>query len=554
MDLTTFVQKCILSKNLHWKTALKLYPVELKRIKEQTSFLPSNTQPNARYYCIINNIQNHPTCKTCQSPVGWTRLMSKGFKQYCNTRCKNLDPTQQAKMKEGIVKKYGIDNVSKVRSVVKKRSETNQQRYGGHPMQLVRFKDKTKQTNQQRYGVDHPMQLQQFKDKAERTNQEKYGARYIQQIEAFRNKTKQTNQQKYGSDFWMQQHFTEDTLQKLNNPLWLQHEHHVLRKTLSQIACDLGFNHMTTLARYFRLHGVEIKHFYQSRGERELLDWLSQYVEVESNQRNIISPYELDIFIPKLKIAIEYCGLYWHSEQQGKTATYHQNKLLRCQSMGIQLITIFEDEWQNKKHQVQSKLKAVIGCDDRLVVYGRKTNTTIVAKKRAQTFMDQYHIQSKGPCSVQIGLEYGTELVACATFRQNKPGIYELTRYATKYHVPGGFSKLISFFQRTHDWVTIITFADLRWSSGALYKVSGWLLDKTLRPDFSYIIGNRRSHKFNYRRKYLPTKLKHFDPSKSERVNCDENGLFRIWDCGKLRFTLQNDSPSKNHSKTDVTR
>ena len=46
-------------------------------------------------------------------------------------------------------------------------------------------------------------------------------------------------------------------------------------------------------------------------------------------------------------IAIEYDGLYWHTEKHGKDKNYHYNKMLECNKKGIGLIQIFDDEYNN---------------------------------------------------------------------------------------------------------------------------------------------------------------------------------------------------------------
>lgn len=127
------------------------------------------------------------------------------------------------------------------------------------------------------------------------------------------------------------------------------------------------------------------------------------------------------------------------------------------------------------------------------------------------------------------------------TFIKQRNSEYELRRYATSAHVVGGFSKLLSYFKKTYEWNMLISFADLRWSNGNLYKQTGWKLDKILHPDYVYSPNaQNRVHKFNYRRKNLPNLLNEFNPELSERENCDNNNMLRIWDCGKLRYIIQN--------------
>lgn len=279
---------------------------------------------------------------------------------------------------------------------------------------------------------------------------------------------------------------------------------------------------------------------YRSKGEQQISSLITTQfgIQVQNNARYVIPPYELDIYIPEYNLAIEYCGLFWHSESAGKGRLYHKRKQKMCEQHGIQLITIFEDEWINKKQIVTKKLQSLLGLQtDR--IYARNTTISDIKQKEKKDFFDQYHIQGNGPGSITYGLYYKGELVACCSFsRKNKTEWY-LTRYATKYNVIGGFSKLVKYFTDNHSWEQLISFADLRWSTGKLYEQTNWSLDKEIPPDYYYIIGSSvRKHKFGFRRKYLPNKLKHFDPQLSEKQNCDNNGLLRIWDCGKKRYVL----------------
>ncbi len=57
-------------------------------------------------------------------------------------------------------------------------------------------------------------------------------------------------------------------------------------------------------------------------------------------------------------------------------------------------------------------------------------------------------------------------------------------------------------------------------------------MDK-LRPDYMYIIGNRRHHKFKFRKNKLS---KMFNESGSEREVALRNKIFRIYDSGKIKW------------------
>ena len=69
--------------------------------------------------------------------------------------------------------------------------------------------------------------------------------------------------------------------------------------------------------------------------------------------------YELDIYLPELSLAFEFNGIYWHS-QKFKPKYYHQDKTIKCYKNGIQLIHIWENEWDNNKELLQEKIANVI--------------------------------------------------------------------------------------------------------------------------------------------------------------------------------------------------
>jgi hypothetical protein len=110
-----------------------------------------------------------------------------------------------------------------------------------------------------------------------------------------------------------------------------------------------------------------------SKAETEILEWLTvlNINDVIINDRTILKGKELDIYIPSHSLAIEFNGLYWHSELNGKDKNYHLNKTIKCKEQDIQLIHIFEDEWLDK----QDIIKNIIKIKLRLIeekVYGRK--------------------------------------------------------------------------------------------------------------------------------------------------------------------------------------
>jgi len=150
-----------------------------------------------------------------------------------------------------------------------------------------------------------------------------------------------------------------------------------------------------------------------SRNEQELADFIETLgLEVVRNNRELIKPQELDIVIPSHKLAIEYNGIYWHSEQAGIGPDYHSEKTKACESKGYRLIHIFEDEWVLKKDIVKSRLKHILGKTEDLSHIGaRQCVVREITSEQKNKFLEKYHIQGKDSSKVKLGAFYQDQLL-----------------------------------------------------------------------------------------------------------------------------------------------
>jgi hypothetical protein len=307
--------------------------------------------------------------------------------------------------------------------------------------------------------------------------------------------------------------------------------------TKLKIVCDLGHEYEVKYNDFKQGYRCPKCSNRISNGEKEVVDFLkSLNIEVIENDRSIIPPLELDIVVPEKKLAIEYCGLYWHSELR-LDKNYHSNKLEQCNKAGYRLITIFEDEWLNKQEIVKSRLKYILGLEENRI-YARKCTVKEISKIWSKEFIEKYHIQGYSSSSLCLGAFYNSELVAVMTFGKRGKSIYELNRFCTSTNVVGVFSKILKYFEeKNSECKEIITFADRRWSEGDLYKKIGFEKDKELNPDYSYFKTNRiRFHKFGFRHYGMKNKLENYNPNLTERENMLNNNYYRIYDCGKIRW------------------
>lgn len=426
-----------------------------------------------------------------------------------------ISPTQQQLREASNNRKYGVPNPGMIEGVRIKALNTMTIKYGGH-----------------NWSTDGN------REKRDATCKEKYGDPNVGKTEYARQKAKQTNMLRYGREHINQKHISDEAYTKINSIEWLWDQHNNLQRPLSDIARECGVD-MSILMIRLRQHDLETQHFFHSTGEREVLHFLENLLPdtpILHNVRNVIPPYELDIYIPSWNLAIEYCGLYWHSTEF-KERTYHQKKMQACSEQGIRLITLFEDEWTHRQNVVKTKLQHILNKNTNPSIPARKTKVVTLTSSEKSKFFEKNHIQGSGPGSITYGLQYNEAVIAAMTFIQ-QGDVYVLNRYATSCIVPGGFSKLLNHFTSTHEWSQVVSFADLRWSTGLLYEQTGWVLDKTLPVDYYWCKNGKRYHKFGFRHRHLSSKLSVYDPTKPENVNCKNNGYTKIYNCGINRYVI----------------
>lgn len=269
-----------------------------------------------------------------------------------------------------------------------------------------------------------------------------------------------------------------------------------------------------------------------SKPEKELADFVeSLSFDVLRNDRTLIAPREVDVLVPSKNVAFEYNGLYWHTEAKvGRNL--HYDKWLACKNAGVHLVTIWEHDWLNNNDVVKSMVRAKLGINNG-TVGARKTNVLRIDFSTAAEFLNRWHIQGSAKGSDYLGLYHNNGLIGVAVFKRFSGGAY-LERYASSVSIPGGLDKCMA----TLPYGNYVTFADLSVSSGALYCKTDWKYDRLMPPDYRYWYDNTLVHKFNFRLKRFrddPALL--YDPKMTERQLAELNGIERVYNCGKIRYT-----------------
>lgn len=278
-----------------------------------------------------------------------------------------------------------------------------------------------------------------------------------------------------------------------------------------------------------------------SKKEKEIVNFIKTITkeEIIENDKNIISPLELDIYIPNLSLAIEFDGLRWHSENFCENKNYHLEKTIECNKKGIRLLHIFEDEWDFKKDIIKEIIKGIIvgSCNK---FFARKCNVELVSSNEAKIFINENHLQPYINSSINIGLYYNNELLSLMSFGKKRINLgskhidnqFELLRYCTKREttVIGGAIKLFKFFLKNYNPEKIISYSDNRLFLGKVYEKLGFSLKHTSPPNYFYVIGKKRENRFKFRKSELIKEG--YDKNKTEHEIMLERGIYRIYDCG----------------------
>ncbi len=275
-----------------------------------------------------------------------------------------------------------------------------------------------------------------------------------------------------------------------------------------------------------------------SKAEQSIADTLRSHgLEVLQSNRSILGKFELDIVLPEKKVAIEFNGMYWHSEANGKDRYYHRTKTDLANEAGYRLIHIWEDDFNEDPEREINFILNACGLTSKKMVYARKTTIGEVGSDEAARFLKVNHVQGSVGASVKLGTYHEGELVAVTLFAKRNYG-HELVRHAASVTVIGGLGKVVKHFHREHN-TPIHSFCDISRHDGKSYESAGFVKSGELKPDYKYVINGKREHKFGFRLASIKTKFPEvYSEAKTEREMMEEAGIPRVWDCGKVRYVF----------------
>lgn len=321
---------------------------------------------NKEYYDEYLKKEDEGICPICGKNTTFYTIL-EGYATYCSTKCLNLDPIIRSKIEKTNLERYGAKGNfgrpeisqraierSQSDDANQRRAKTNLKRYNAeNPYASKLIIDKLKQNNLDKYGVEYSWQREDVKKKIEQTHINKYGTKSHTQSIEFKRQQYINKQLKY-KQFEINNNCTRRTeIVKLYGHGWIHKDSGIKINYLKYYGILFIKNEDVVLIKEYYEKG----HTQSSFPEVALSNYVKSIYNgtIIENTRLIINPYELDIYLPDLNLAIEYNGRYWHAYPR-KFKSYHLDKSLLCREKGIRLIHIYEFEDFEKQKQLLKDL------------------------------------------------------------------------------------------------------------------------------------------------------------------------------------------------------
>jgi hypothetical protein len=578
-----------------------------KRIKKENISLWLNISKididipfNEKFYLYENNLDNVPNC-ICGNKVRFISV-KVGYTKYCSKRCVWDSSVVKEKRSNTNLEKYGVDNPSKSNFIKEKVKKSNNIKFGvDYPLQNKDILDKNKEFFLEKYGVDNPIKVKSIKTKAIETLMNNYGVNVPAKSEIIKQKMISTTKEKYGVDNIIK---SKEVVEKVKNTnlerygfiypmkneivknksiknqidkygdLYIRTDEYKSKvklnkkknwsKKVNEYIIDISNNRLEIQCnKCNNIYDIEFQMVRKrldtneelcihcnpiikqtSSAEKELLSFIKSIYDKEIVE-NYKDKYEIDIYLPDLKIGFEYNGLYWHSEEN-KGKKYHKEKKEFFLNKEIKIYYIWEDHWINKSDIIKSIISNKLKVNN-LKIWARKCEIKqIYDNSVVKDFLENNHIQGYVNSSIKIGLYYNNVLVSISTFGKLRKSLgnkhqnneWELLRFCSKINtnIVGSASRMLKYFIKNFKPNKIHSYSYNDYSDGDVYNKLGFVYISDTMYNYYWVKDKKRFHRFNFRKDKLVRMG--YDKNKSEKQIMNELNYFRIFDCGSKKYSF----------------
>lgn len=344
-------------------------------------------------------------------------------------------------------------------------------------------------------------EVEMYRQNTLKTNMKKYGVKYPSLLSEIWQKTKETNMKKYGYEWNTQKNMSPQTFKILSSKELLEKyikENHILNGV--QLSLMLKCN-ASGVERKIREYGLEhLMDYSKSMPEIEIRNYIKQYFDIECNTKKYLSGKEIDIYIPKKKIGIEFNGNYWHNEFH-KEKNYHQEKSLLAEEKGIFIYHIFEYEWNTKKEQILNQLNNLLGINQENI-----------------NFSECQINDEENDNEVKISLIYNDNDILSIKFQKDNEWRMLDFEVFDNIRVRDGERHIFEYFCSKFNPDKIICYTDIGKCSDKILKELEFKLYEIEEPNFVWI------------------KQKIIKENKLENKDLQLQGYYKVYNCGNKKW------------------
>ena len=502
MLITKEVEVKITKQNIKHYEKLGLFFNLRDVIFVKTENLPKNTHKRIDVECDVCGKTMNMTYQTYNVQLSCLNFIT----------CKKCTIEKSKKLN---IIKHGVDNFLLTSEFKEKSKQTKIDRYGD---ENYNNPEKNIKTCLEKYGVEHVLQNEEFRIKLNETCLKRYGNENYNNSK----KSKETCLKRYGETIAMK---NRDVVKKSLNVK--------MKKRIPRLS-EFGVIKLNDDNKYVCKNGHTIemnKGTFQSRlkyetilcpicnplnssntsgYQNQLIDFIRDNYDgdIEINNRKIIKN-ELDIYLPELKLAIEFNGLFWHNEIGKPNNNYHKEKTEECEKIGIDLIHIYEDDWLMKKNMTKSKILKYLLKDK---IIDNFKIMEVEDEKLIEKFLNDNYSDGYFNFDKNVGLFNECEELLCLML-MNKNRILTICEKLEGCY-KNYYKHMLDFFIKKYNPKKLTYGVNRSWPIRKEFYDYGFKESKRTEPNVYYVKGHNRILK-------------------------KEKGLFRIYDSGNLELIFK---------------
>jgi len=241
---------------------------------------------------------------------------------------------------------------------------------------------------------------------------------------------------------------------------------------------------------------------------------------------------ELDIYIPSLKIAIEYDGIYYHSDHFNKNKYSHRLKHEECEKLGIRLIEIFSDEYNfcsKTKKITQNLLKSILTTNELKTVNNDTVVCLKIDSKTGKQFLSDNHLKGYDKDShIYMGMYTSNDklIMVVSLKKTKKNNVLTISRVSChhEYRLSSLFPIIWKYIlaklpQKT---TTVNVFVDRRWGLEEHLREVGFKFKSYQEPKCFFVDKNEKVRRIE-----------------KEDIKKNKSQYFKIYDAGYAIWSFQ---------------